>query len=115
MSCEHIRPGTVWYFDHVNKWGSEPIKFCPICGVEAKRPEEPMSLGDKLKRWHEDVDVTYLGFELDNKINQIERLVKKHYFGPENEKALAEHLANSYQLSMPGLAKRVCEWFRGIR
>ena len=81
---------------------------CPIC--LAKRPEEPMTLADKIWKWLQDHH-----YDTDVCGRHLAELTKEHYFGPENEKALAEYMKNNGTLFIDVFAKRICSWFRSLK
>ena len=76
------------------------------CGT--KRPEEPKDLGQKI-------------FEMTSMSSQesydVANKAKEHYFSESNENALAEMLSDgdNWPVRLSVVAKRVCEWFRGIK
>lgn len=82
---------------------------------ELKRPSEPVGLSDKFcKAWKLDTD----GMGVEDSCDHLVNITKSHYFGPEQEKALADHLRDQWYLDDWGpkdISKRVCEWFRAVK
>lgn len=83
---------------------------CPIC--LAKRPEEPVGLGEKLYEY-----MSYPSSEsIRSKADSLAHKARQHYFSVENQKSLAKHLDDLNTWGGPSyLAEHVCEWFRGIK
>lgn len=123
MWCEHL----VWHDKRYyqtgtfnNSWWYEgsPIpcndswNLCPSCG--AKRPSESVGLAEKIHKTYPNISDYNIIYET------IAEMTKSHYFSKESEKALADIIHSETRMPFTRnqcdqLAKRVCEWFRGLK